>query len=676
MYFIKYFSIIIIVIFLTNCQRSLIDDNDFLEVTSLHDNLSKTKDSIYYKEFNHLFSKTINLKNTEENRKLSIKLLKESKYENDSIIYYSLLNKTLQDALDKKDTYSEAEIYEILAFKFYQNIQLDSAYHNLIKAEHIYYDLRDSTKYGKVALNKAQILFENGIYTESETEVVKAIKYLRNKDNLFESHRSHHLLAIVLTELYEFDEALIYFKKARNLLNEVEKNKKLNNHSIAVHSSNLLNNLSHLYYKKGEFEKAKKYALKGIYENKDIEDVPELYSTLSINLINAKLALKEEENLLFKIDEIIEYEKKLRNNGHYIGGYPPVLLAKARYKTLINKQNSALYYTNLAYKEAKKEKRTMYMKEALTYLAINDTENQKLHIENLIKLSDSINRIERITKNKFARIEYQVDELAQLNKKLIINNKTITLIAVLIIVSLIIAIISYSQYTKNKRLKFQHKNQLANEKIFELILEQKELAENAKKSERKRIAKELHDGIINRIFTSRFHLMQLDCINNEQKQILISELHKAEQEISEISHLLNKEKITDSNPFDQLLEDLITNQQNSFNTKFILNMDKDINWDKFTSEDKLNIYRIFQEALQNINKYSKATTANIRILKTKKSSIIIKISDNGIGFEKLEKHRGQGIKNMKSRAKELNASLNIKSIPDLGVSITLEIKNK
>ncbi|WP_010255475.1 tetratricopeptide repeat-containing sensor histidine kinase [Myroides injenensis] len=652
----------------------MIDDNDSLEITSLYDNLSKTKDSSYYRELNQLFAKTINLKNTEENRRLAVKLLRESKYDNDSIHYYSLLNKTLQNALDKKDTYNEAEIYELLASQFYQNIQLDSAYHNLIKAEHIYYELRDSTKYGKIALKKAQILFENGIYTESETEAIKAIKYLRNKDNVFESHRSHHLLGIVLTELYEFDEALIYFRKARNLLKEVEKNKKHNNHSIAIHSSNILNNLSHLYYKKGEYEKAKKYALKGIYENKDIEDVPALYSTLSINLINAKLALKEEDNLLFKIDKIIEYEKMLQKNGHYVGGYPSILLAKARYYALINKPNSALYYTKLAYKEAKKEKRTMYMKEALTYLAINDVENQKLHIENLIKLNDSINRIERISKNKFARIEYQADELSQLNKKLIINNKTITLIAVLIIFALIIAIIFYYQYAKNKRLKFQHKNQLANEKIFELILEQKELSENAKKCERKRIAKELHDGIINRIFTSRFHLMQLDCINNDQKQVLISELHKAEQEISEISHLLNQEKITDSNPFDQLLEDLITNQQNSFNTKFILNMDKDINWDKFTSEDKLNIYRIFQEALQNINKYSKATIANIKILKTKKPSIVIKISDNGIGFEKLEKYRGQGIKNMKSRAKDLNANLNIKSIPDLGVSITLEIK--
>jgi signal transduction histidine kinase/ligand-binding sensor domain-containing protein len=84
-----------------------------------------------------------------------------------------------------------------------------------------------------------------------------------------------------------------------------------------------------------------------------------------------------------------------------------------------------------------------------------------------------------------------------------------------------------------------------------------------------------------------------------------------------------------------------------------------------------NIVLITKEAINNSAKYSKATKIKINF-KKQNESLILQISDNGIGFDP-ENILGNGIGNMKKRAKEINAVLDIKSAPQFGTKITLQI---
>lgn len=173
--------------------------------------------------------------------------------------------------------------------------------------------------------------------------------------------------------------------------------------------------------------------------------------------------------------------------------------------------------------------------------------------------------------------------------------------------------------------------------------------------------------------------MQLDCTPEEKKEILIKELHQSEDEIRTISHLLNNKISKDSDPFDELLKNLISNQENSFSTEFILQMDEDINWLLYSNEQKLNIYRIIQEALQNINKYSHASQALISLVGIRNNQVRIKISDNGIGFDRNDpniKSKGLGLKNMYNRAKDLNSHLIIKTSLSQGVTILFDVRQQ
>jgi signal transduction histidine kinase len=82
------------------------------------------------------------------------------------------------------------------------------------------------------------------------------------------------------------------------------------------------------------------------------------------------------------------------------------------------------------------------------------------------------------------------------------------------------------------------------------------------------------------------------------------------------------------------------------------------------------MYRIVQEAIQNINKYSKAEKCFVILLKTS-DKITIRIWDNGIGFNAEKVKYGIGLKNIKERTKALNGELKITSKIEKGTTIEI-----
>jgi len=86
-----------------------------------------------------------------------------------------------------------------------------------------------------------------------------------------------------------------------------------------------------------------------------------------------------------------------------------------------------------------------------------------------------------------------------------------------------------------------------------------------------------------------------------------------------------------------------------------------------------NIYLIFKEALNNMTKYSNATRASVKMLHENRSVILL-ISDNGIGFDHTASHNGNGISNMLQRAEEIGARLRIESEYGAGTNIELNVK--
>jgi len=83
---------------------------------------------------------------------------------------------------------------------------------------------------------------------------------------------------------------------------------------------------------------------------------------------------------------------------------------------------------------------------------------------------------------------------------------------------------------------------------------------------------------------------------------------------------------------------------------------------------KLNIFRIVQEQLNNIVKHSQATNAIIKLSRDA-HEVILQISDNGTGYDPLNKTGGVGIQNIRSRAELYNGTVTIVSKPGKGYSL-------
>lgn len=89
-------------------------------------------------------------------------------------------------------------------------------------------------------------------------------------------------------------------------------------------------------------------------------------------------------------------------------------------------------------------------------------------------------------------------------------------------------------------------------------------------------------------------------------------------------------------------------------------------------DKKLTLFRIVQEQLKNISKYSQANYVEI-LLQSKNENIQLIIKDNGVGFDVKKTNNGVGLASIRDRAKFCNGEVVIKSAPGKGCVLTITI---
>ena len=85
------------------------------------------------------------------------------------------------------------------------------------------------------------------------------------------------------------------------------------------------------------------------------------------------------------------------------------------------------------------------------------------------------------------------------------------------------------------------------------------------------------------------------------------------------------------------------------------------------------LFRMIQEIINNIIRHAAANTIHLDA-KKENSKLVIKLSDNGKGFEINRNSGGVGLQNLRNRSRMINADLSITSEPGKGTSVTISIK--
>jgi signal transduction histidine kinase len=200
---------------------------------------------------------------------------------------------------------------------------------------------------------------------------------------------------------------------------------------------------------------------------------------------------------------------------------------------------------------------------------------------------------------------------------------------------------------------------------------------SAEEKERKRIARELHDGIGQALSAIKFSVENsLRQLRNEADP---SELKSLEAVIPLTQKTIEEVRriVKDLRP--SILDDLgilatITwfcrEFQNVYNG-IRITREVDIEEGDIPSPLKTVIYRILQEALNNVAKHSLADLVRLS-LKKSAGRIELEIQDNGVGFDLAKaislnpSQRGFGLASMRERAELAGGVFSIKSISDTG----------
>ncbi len=169
--------------------------------------------------------------------------------------------------------------------------------------------------------------------------------------------------------------------------------------------------------------------------------------------------------------------------------------------------------------------------------------------------------------------------------------------------------------------------------------------------------------------------MNLDSLNNSDneediasRQIYIDAIVDIENSLREVSHKLKQ--TMDSNLL-KAIESLLENTMLSKNIKYNIS-NSFTNWEGIGNEEKITLYRIFQEIFTNIVKHSKASNVDI-VFTGDNSNLNCLIVDDGIGFKANKIKRGIGLDNIIERLSEINSTLKIDREPNNGTSISFSI---
>jgi signal transduction histidine kinase len=312
----------------------------------------------------------------------------------------------------------------------------------------------------------------------------------------------------------------------------------------------------------------------------------------------------------------------------------------------------------------------------LKQLAIIEPSKAVVYNKEYIRINDSLQKADRNIAEKFSRIEYETDEIKQENTDLTAQNRNLVYIFGSVLILGMFMYIIKAQKSRNRELLFKQEQQKANEEIYNLMISQQIDVESIRVKEKKRVAQELHDGVLGRMFGVRMNLDSLNKINDEsasiQRNSYLSELKNIEQDIREISHDLNREKSELINNFVAIVDNLFEEQRKTFAVKLISSIDSTIKWEKISNATKINLYRIIQESLQNCNKYANAKTISVEFKKSEEGVLLV-ISDNGSGFNVNKAKKGIGIQNMISRINECQGTFEIKSKKGEGTFIKVYV---
>jgi len=198
--------------------------------------------------------------------------------------------------------------------------------------------------------------------------------------------------------------------------------------------------------------------------------------------------------------------------------------------------------------------------------------------------------------------------------------------------------------------------------------------------ERARLAREIHDGpaqaLANTVMRLQF-VEQMVAQRPQEVQVEIAKLraaiHASLKDVRRFIFNLRPASLSDAG-----LISTIKYYAHDFSDQFGIPVECNLPEGLTLSADQeLVVFRVIQEALQNIQKHAEAESVVVDVQQRPNGPLVVTITDNGKGFDprmaRLGRTGSSGLVNMRERAATVGGTLKLESRPGAGTTITLTL---
>lgn len=569
--------------------------------------------------------------------------------------------------------------------------------------------LRDSVEVGEAANMLAVAYYRNGAYDQALKYNRRAYGIRKKENDPKKLGSSLNKFVNIFSDQIQLDSALKYAFEAVKIYEGI--------HDTSMWAVSL-NSVSNIYHKERDVKATFKYA-KEAYDLARKIDFPYAWAGAAGNLGNCS---ELEGNF-----EEAESWYAIAQEGFTIVNSPPDLATVAnnigmlksrkrdfegaikQYQLALDmslqmneRMGIALYKANIggAYNQLKKHAQAVpYFEEAkliaeqeklgrvrlqcydgLAVAAsyLGDGEKAEHYIGLFKELKDSLYNADRSEQLADMRTFYETEKKEKENEALRIENerkdeqkRRIVVGSIAVIFFLIVLGFLYYNNRKNKAAAL-HQAQLVKERERGLAA-----VFDATEEERKRIAKDLHDGIGQQLSGLRlsWEALQIQVKEKapgeaEKIQKLTQILDESATELRSISHQMMPKALQEKGLL-SAIQDMLEKSLGLTNITYQLEHFKVEN-ERFDERVEIGIYRVAQELINNIVKHSKASQVMVQLYKNKGTLILI-IEDNGVGFSAKASSDGIGLTNIFSRLNTVDGNVVWEPGPQSGTVATVRV---
>lgn len=222
------------------------------------------------------------------------------------------------------------------------------------------------------------------------------------------------------------------------------------------------------------------------------------------------------------------------------------------------------------------------------------------------------------------------------------------------------------------------KKKLEKEIVEQQILHQKLITQasiQAQEKEKNQLGIELHDNINQILATVKMYLGIAKSKQHADEDLIDKSyeyVNEAMEAIRMLSHSLVTPSLGDIG-LKEALGELAEELNRVSSMKIEINVDEKLSTINIDKNKELMLYRIVQEQLNNITKYSSAKETVITLNMTDNNDLFLSITDNGVGFDVTKKNPGIGLKNIANRVDFYSGKMNIISSPGKGCALEIFI---